>query len=88
VSETLRALEQPDAELGLELAHLLADRRLRDVEALGGAAEVQLLRDGDEVPKVTEFHAAQLLTEIDEGASNITASLMAPASPRISEAPA
>src|SRR5215218_5261422 len=52
----MRAIEQPHAELGLELAHLLADRRLRHVEALGRPPEVELLGDGDEVPEMAEFH--------------------------------
>ena len=50
------AVEQPHAELGLELADLLADRRLRHVQALRGAAEMQLLRDRDEVPQVSQLH--------------------------------
>jgi hypothetical protein len=52
----LRAVEEPHAKLLLELAHLLADGRLRDVQALCRAAEVQLLRDGNEVSEVSEFH--------------------------------
>ena len=52
----LGAVEELDAELLLELADLLAYCRLRDVQALRRAAEVQLLGDGDEVPQVTEFH--------------------------------
>ena len=50
------AVEEPHAELGLELADLLADGRLRHVQALGGAAEMQLLRDRDEVPQVSQLH--------------------------------
>ena len=50
------AVEQADAQLRLELADLLADGGLRHVEALGGAAEVQLLRDRDEVPQVSQLH--------------------------------
>src|SRR3954453_18643874 len=52
----VRAVEEPDAELVLELADLLADGRLGDVEPLPGAAEVQLFGDGDEVPEMAEFH--------------------------------
>ena len=52
----LRAVEQLHAELGLELADLLADGGLRDVQALRRAPEVQLLGDSDEVPQVAEFH--------------------------------
>src|SRR4051812_17703919 len=53
----LSAVEEPDAELVLELADLLADRRLSDVQALCGASEVQLLCDRDEVPQMAKFHA-------------------------------
>ena len=49
-------VEQPHTQLCLELADLLADGRLRHVKALGGAAEVQLLRDRDEVPQVSQLH--------------------------------
>ena len=47
------ALQQRDPELALEVADLLADCRLGDVQALGGATEVQFLGDGDEIAKVT-----------------------------------
>ena len=50
------ALEQPAAQLGLERADLLAERRLGDVQARRGAPEVQLLGDGDEIAKLAEFH--------------------------------
>ena len=50
------AVEQRLAELGLEAADLLRERRLRDVQPLGGAAEVPLLGDGDEVAQVPELH--------------------------------
>ena len=53
----LGAVEQLDSELLLELAYLLAHRGLGHVEALGGAAEVQFLGHGDEVPQMTEFHS-------------------------------
>jgi hypothetical protein len=43
-------------ELVLERADLLAERWLRDVQPLGGAAEMQLLRDRDEVAKLAKFH--------------------------------
>ena len=51
-----RALEQRAAELGLERANLLAERRLGDVQPRGGTPEVQLLGDGDEIAKLAEFH--------------------------------
>ena len=49
-------MEEADAEILLEPADLLAERRLRDVKALCGATEVQLFGDGDEVPKVAKLH--------------------------------
>ena len=58
----LRALEQLHAELALEVADLLADGGLGDVQPLGGAAKVQFLRDGDEVSEVAQFHAVHGLT--------------------------
>ena len=45
------ANEQVGAERALELVNLVAQRGLGDVQARGGAAEVQLLRDGQEVAK-------------------------------------
>src|SRR3954468_18589342 len=54
----LVAQQQLGADLLLELADLLAQRRLGHVQALGRAAEMQLLRDGDEVAEVAELHAA------------------------------
>ena len=42
------ALEQRRADASLERFDLLRERRRRDVQALRGAAEVQLLGDGDE----------------------------------------
>jgi hypothetical protein len=55
-----RAVQQRHAELGLEPADLLRERRLGDVQALGGAAEVALLGDGDEVTEVSELQDAAL----------------------------
>src|SRR6185312_2860820 len=54
-------VQQVDAELLLELANLLADRGLGDVEALGGTAEMQLLGDGDEIPQVPKLHGVSFL---------------------------
>src|SRR4029077_4074136 len=51
----LVSVEQPHTQLVLELANLLADGRLRDVQPLGGVAEVELLRNRDEIPEVPEF---------------------------------
>jgi CheY-like chemotaxis protein len=56
----VRAVEETDAELGFELADLLADGGLGDVQALGGVPEVQLLGDRDEVPQMAELHGWRL----------------------------
>lgn len=52
----LAAVEEPHTELVLELSNLLADCRLGDVPPLGGTPEVQLVRDRNEIPEVSEFH--------------------------------
>ena len=52
----IRPMEEADAEILLEPANLLTERRLRDVQALRGAPEVQLFRDGDEVTEVAKLH--------------------------------
>jgi hypothetical protein len=36
--------------------NLPAQRRLGDVQAPGGAGDVQFFRDGDEIAKVAQFH--------------------------------
>ena len=51
-----RALHEGKTHLPLQARQLLADRRLRDVQPLRGAPEVQLLREGDEVPQLTQLH--------------------------------
>jgi hypothetical protein len=56
---SLRPVEQADAELHLELANLLADGGLGDVQSFGRAVEVQFLRDGDEVAQMSEFHCVR-----------------------------
>ena len=48
--------EEADLEFALQLPNLLGERRLRDVQSLGGPAEVQFLGDRAEVPQVTQFH--------------------------------
>jgi hypothetical protein len=57
------------AELGLKAADLLRQRRLGDVKALGGAAEVPLLGDRDEVAEVSQLHGSPVPIHI-EGAVN------------------
>lgn len=59
-------LEQPNPDKGLEPRDLLAKRRLGDVQARGGTAEVQLLRNHDEVfdeAQIQPFHRRSLLVE-------------------------
>ena len=50
------AQEDALAQLGLEPADLLRDRRLRDLQPLGRAREVRLLGDRDEVGELSKFH--------------------------------
>ena len=49
------AVEERVAEDGFEFADLLGERRLREMETQGGAAEVEFFRYGDEVAEVAEF---------------------------------
>jgi hypothetical protein len=49
------AVEERVAKDLFELADLLGERRLGEVETLGGTAEVQLFGDGDEVAEVAEL---------------------------------
>ena len=53
-----RAVQQRHAELGLEPPDLLRERRLGHVQALGGAAEVAFLGDGDERAQEADLHPA------------------------------
>ena len=50
------AHEQRRVDLALERADLLAERRLLDVQLLGRAGDVALMRDGDEVAEMAQFH--------------------------------
>jgi hypothetical protein len=52
-----RAIEQLQAEVLLELADLLADRRLGHVQLLRGTADVQLLLDRNEISELPKFHS-------------------------------
>ena len=54
--DAARPVEKGVAQFAFELLDLSADRRLRDVYPLGGAGEVGLLRDGDKVFELPEFH--------------------------------
>jgi hypothetical protein len=48
------ALEQREADVALEAADLLAERRLREAEPARRAAEVELLGHGDEVREAAD----------------------------------
>lgn len=52
----LRAVEQRDAQLLLQRADLLRQRRLRHRQARGGTAEVQFLGNGHEVAELAQVH--------------------------------
>ena len=58
----LAAVEEPDPELLLELADLLAHRRLGEVQKFRRLAEVKLLNDRDEIPQVPELPGCPLGT--------------------------
>jgi hypothetical protein len=49
-------VQQPDAELALQLADRRGQRGLCHAQALRGASEVQLLRYRDEVPELADLH--------------------------------
>ena len=51
-----RAMEQFDTELGLQLADLVAQRRLGNVQPFRSAAEVEFVGDDHEIPEATQFH--------------------------------
>jgi hypothetical protein len=53
--------EQFDAEFPLQLAHLAAERRLGDVQALRGSGEVPLLGHGEEVTQAAQLWHASIL---------------------------
>ena len=48
--------EEGDAQFLLEVPDLSGQRWLRDVQTRGGAAEMQFLGNGPEVPEVTQLH--------------------------------
>ena len=52
----LGAVEQPDPQFTFEQLNLLRQRGLRNSEALGGAAEMQFLRQDHETFEMPEFH--------------------------------
>src|SRR5204862_2428202 len=56
VDPARKALEQLDAELGLELPDLGRQAGLSDPQSLGGAREALLLGDRHEVDELTKLH--------------------------------
>jgi hypothetical protein len=54
-------LEQPDSQLLLDRLDLNVQRWLPDVQPGGGAREVQLLGDSDEIAKLPQLRAASTL---------------------------
>src|ERR1051326_7010301 len=53
------ALQQQKAEFSLQVAHLAAQRWLRDVQPQCSPRNVLLLGDGDEAAEVAQFHIAE-----------------------------
>src|SRR3954453_22987410 len=53
-------IEQPDPKLLLELLHLTTERRLGDVQLLGGAAEAAFGRHRGEIAELSKFHVVYL----------------------------
>ena len=51
-----RPVQQRLAEFAFQPLDLRADRRLRDMDPLGGPGEVGFLGDGDEVLQLPKFH--------------------------------
>jgi hypothetical protein len=54
------ALHQCESDLALEAADLLREGGLRDVLARGGAGEVALVRERDQVAELAQFHIGSL----------------------------
>ena len=50
----MAAVEQGEAEAGLHPLHLLRERRLRNAERVGGAAEAAMVGDGDDEAKLAQ----------------------------------
>jgi hypothetical protein len=57
----VRALEEPGAQLDLQLLDLRGQRRLGHVQRAGRARKAARLEDGDEVAKGSEFHGRAIV---------------------------
>jgi hypothetical protein len=55
------ALEQLHAQIALQIAHLLADRGLRDMQRLARTRDVAALHYFDEIPSLPQIHACRSL---------------------------
>jgi len=60
------AVEEADLQVAFERLDLLGQRRAGDAEPCGGAAEVQLFGDGDEVPQLTQLHRQSVVGETSQ----------------------
>ena len=65
-----RPVEQAHAERGLERHHVLADRRLRVVERVGGPVERALVGDGAEAEQLAEAEVRERVGQDAGGASS------------------
>jgi len=68
LDSTTRAMKETDSQVALETTNLLTQRRLCNMQAPRRSTEVQLLRDGDEVPKVPKLHARNDIAVVSIGA--------------------
>src|SRR6185436_19874043 len=62
-----RATEKLGAELVLDLADLLTEGRLADVQAFRRASKVQFLGECDDIAQVSEFHRCEFGTSYRRG---------------------
>ncbi|MNT58185.1 hypothetical protein D3C72_1956070 [compost metagenome] len=59
------ALEQAHIQVLLQLADLLGERRLRQIQALGGAAHVAFLIERDEIAELAKIHKHHLSKKLE-----------------------
>src|ERR1051325_2359520 len=65
------APQERDFDRSFEHADLLTERRLGDVEAAGGPAEIEFFGDGDEGPELADVHAEIIGWPYECGANHI-----------------
>jgi hypothetical protein len=56
----MRALKKLKSQLALEDPDLLAQRRLRDMQARGRATEMKLFSDCHEIPQLADIHCRKM----------------------------